>query len=70
MEADDLEKETLDTKPVQYHEAWQKLCAANGVIVPGGFGSRGTEGKILACNWCRKHNIPFLGSIIYVNRSM
>ncbi len=34
----------------------------SGIIVPGGFGSRGTEGKVLAANWARKKNIPFLGS--------
>lgn len=31
------------------------------VIVPGGFGSRGMEGKIRACQWCRENNKPFLG---------
>jgi CTP synthase len=33
----------------------------DGVIVPGGFGSRGTEGKIKVIEYCRKNNIPFLG---------
>ena len=61
VEADDLESDTQKTKPVKYHEAWQKLCAADGVLVPGGFGSRGTEGKILACKWARENNTPFLG---------
>jgi CTP synthase (UTP-ammonia lyase) len=32
-------------------------------LVPGGFGNRGTEGKILAINWARKKSIPFLGKI-------
>lgn len=32
-----------------------------GVVVPGGFGKRGVEGKITAANWCRRHNKPFLG---------
>ncbi len=32
-----------------------------GIIVPGGFGSRGTEGKIKAIRYCREHKIPFLG---------
>jgi CTP synthase len=30
-------------------------------MVPGGFGNRGTEGKILAINYARKHKIPFFG---------
>ncbi|MDE5605051.1 MAG: CTP synthase [Eubacterium sp.] len=33
----------------------------NGILVPGGFGSRGIEGKIRACNYARTHNIPYLG---------
>lgn len=32
-----------------------------GILVPGGFGSRGIEGKIKACEYARKNNIPFLG---------
>lgn len=32
-----------------------------GVLVPGGFGVRGTEGKMLAINWARKQNKPYLG---------
>jgi CTP synthase len=33
----------------------------DGIIVPGGFGTEGTEGKILAINYARTHNIPYLG---------
>ena len=33
----------------------------SGILVPGGFGVRGTEGKVLAVNWARKKNVPFLG---------
>ena len=33
----------------------------SGVIVPGGFGKRGMEGKIEACKWCRTNDKPFLG---------
>ena len=33
----------------------------SGVIVPGGFGKRGIEGKIEACRWCRENNKPYLG---------
>ena len=33
----------------------------DGILVPGGFGSRGIEGKIKACNYARTHNIPYLG---------
>ncbi|KAF6730561.1 CTP synthase 1 [Oryzias melastigma] len=56
-----LEPATLQEEPVKYHEAWQKLCSADGILVPGGFGVRGTEGKIHAITWARKQKKPFLG---------
>lgn len=61
IEASDLEKETQQEDPVRYHEAWQQLCGSNGVLIPGGFGLRGLEGKILAAEWARKTKKPFLG---------
>lgn len=39
----------------------EELKKFDGVIVPGGFGKRGVEGKILAINYLRNNNIPFLG---------
>ena len=41
--------------------AWSMLKGADGVLVPGGFGDRGIEGKILAANYSRTNNIPYLG---------
>jgi len=38
-----------------------KLKNVTGVLIPGGFGKRGTEGKIAAINYARKNKIPFLG---------
>jgi len=38
-----------------------KLRGVSGVLIPGGFGKRGTEGKIAAINYVRKNKIPFLG---------
>ena len=37
------------------------LRSVQGVIVPGGFGKRGAEGKIAVIRYCREHNIPYLG---------
>ena len=37
------------------------MKGVDGVIVPGGFGSRGVEGKIAMVKYCREHDIPFLG---------
>jgi CTP synthase len=39
----------------------QKLKAIQGIVVPGGFGIRGIEGKILAAKHCRENKIPYLG---------
>lgn len=61
IEASNLEKEQMQEDPVLYHNAWHQLCKAECVIVPGGFGKRGVEGKIEACRWCRLNNKPFLG---------
>ncbi len=56
IEAERLEKENQDSG-----ESWQELKKMNGIVVPGGFDSRGIEGKILACEWARKNKIPYLG---------
>ncbi len=37
------------------------LGDVDGILVPGGFGERGTEGKIMACKWARENNIPYFG---------
>lgn len=57
----DLEKQTEEIYPNQYYDAWRALVGANGLIVPGGFGDRGIEGKILAIKYAREKSIPFLG---------
>ncbi|KAL9969355.1 hypothetical protein ACROYT_G021559 [Oculina patagonica] len=61
VESENLEKEIQERDPVKYHEAWQKLCGCDGILVPGGFGKRGTEGKIAAAEWARKMKKPYLG---------
>ncbi len=38
-----------------------KLNGVSGILIPGGFGKRGTEGKISAITFARKNNVPFLG---------
>jgi CTP synthase len=40
---------------------WEEINQADGVLVPGGFGSRGTEGKILAIRYAREQKVPYLG---------
>ena len=53
----------IDTEKIEKKEAaeWEKLRAVQGVIVPGGFGKRGTEGKIMVAQYCREQQIPYLG---------
>lgn len=40
---------------------WAKLKKAAGILVPGGFGNRGIEGKIAAARYAREHGVPYLG---------
>ena len=61
VDSGDLEPTTEKDNPVRYHEAWHSLCSAKGIIVPGGFGSRGTEGMISAARWAREKKVPYLG---------
>ncbi|MGB9672764.1 MAG: CTP synthase [Anaerolineales bacterium] len=42
-------------------KGWDVVREADGIIVPGGFGSRGTEGKIQAARYARENKIPYLG---------
>jgi CTP synthase len=51
----------LDAEGMSLEEAASVLDEVDGVLVPGGFGSRGWEGKILACRVAREHHIPYLG---------
>ncbi|KAG2326773.1 hypothetical protein Bca52824_009501 [Brassica carinata] len=55
----DLEKTTKNS--CAYKSAWKLLKGADGVLLPGGYGNRGVEGKILAAKYARENNIPFLG---------
>jgi CTP synthase len=51
----------LDAEGMSLEEAREELERVDGVLVPGGFGSRGWEGKILACRVARERGIPYLG---------
>jgi CTP synthase len=51
----------LDAENLSYGETAEILDGVDGVLVPGGFGSRGWEGKILACRVARERRIPYLG---------
>ena len=51
----------VDAENMTLEEARNELAGVDGVLVPGGFGSRGWEGKILACRVAREDRIPYLG---------
>ena len=53
-----IDSEKLEKKD---EKVWAELKSCAGVIVPGGFGSRGIEGKILAAQYCREKKVPYLG---------
>lgn len=51
----------IESESVTKENAKEKLKDISGIIIPGGFGDRGIEGKINACRYARENNIPFLG---------
>ncbi len=51
----------VDAENMSFEEAAELLDDVDGVLVPGGFGSRGWEGKIMACRVARERRIPYLG---------
>lgn len=52
----------LDASEYEKHrEKLSELANFHGILIPGGFGSRGVEGKILAIEYCRTHKIPYFG---------
>lgn len=61
IESADLDDQTSAADPEAYAAAWELLRGADGVLVPGGFGIRGIEGKIKAAEYARTNNIPYLG---------
>lgn len=53
--------EWIDSETITQENVEEKLNTCNGIIVPGGFGNRGIEGKIVTANYCRQNNLPYLG---------
>jgi CTP synthase len=58
VDIDWINSEDLETAPA---EALERLKLADGIIVPGGFGPRGIEGKIRAAQFAREEGVPYLG---------
>ncbi|MGN0670675.1 MAG: CTP synthase, partial [Oscillospiraceae bacterium] len=51
----------INSEEITEENAEEMLGGLDGICVPGGFGKRGTEGKILAVHYARTHKIPYLG---------
>ena len=51
----------VDSEELEKSGAETLLAGVNGILVPGGFGSRGIEGMIMAAQYAREHKIPYLG---------
>ncbi len=56
-----VEIEWIDAEEMEQHDAERYLADVDGILIPGGFGERGIEGKIDAVNYARKKKVPFLG---------
>ncbi|MEX1177795.1 MAG: CTP synthase [Nitriliruptor sp.] len=59
--SDDLTPTDALGEGADLSRAEQRLAGVDGVLVPGGFGIRGVEGKIAAVRWAREHEVPYLG---------
>lgn len=51
----------IDSESITRENAGEILAGLQGILIPGGFGSRGIEGMILAAEYAREHKIPYLG---------
>lgn len=54
----DIDSEQIEEKD---EKAWKKFKGVDGIVVPGGFGVRGIEGKIMTAQYAREHTIPYFG---------
>jgi CTP synthase len=56
-----VEIEKIESEEIEKFGAEKVLKGLGGVLVPGGFGERGIEGKVEAARYCREHKLPYLG---------
>ena len=57
----DIEIEWVYSGDLERGREWERLHNVDGIVVPGGFGYRGIEGKIEAARWARENKVPYLG---------
>jgi CTP synthase len=56
-----IDTQWIDTTKINADRIGEALAGVDAVIVPGGFGARGTESKIACVRYCREHDVPYLG---------
>lgn len=56
-----VEIEWIHSGDLEKGKGWEQFEGLSGVVVPGGFGHRGIEGKVLAARWARENQVPYLG---------
>lgn len=56
-----IDSDKLETKNEESKEEWKRLKSSKGVIVMGGFGKRGIEGKIAVAKYAREKDVPYFG---------
>jgi CTP synthase len=57
----ELQIEWIPSADLEKGKSWDAVKNADAILVPGGFGSRGIEGKILAAKYARENKVPYLG---------
>ncbi len=57
----EIEIAWIQSSELEKGRSWNEVSGSDGILVPGGFGSRGTEGKIQAIRFAREHRVPYLG---------
>src|SRR5258706_560608 len=57
----EVEIEWVHSVDLEKGRGWEQMHGVDGIVVPGGFGSRGIEGKISAARYARENKVPYLG---------
>ena len=57
----EVELDWVDSEHAERGGVEERLAQAHGIVVPGGFGERGIEGKVMAARYARLHGVPYLG---------
>lgn len=57
----DLDLHWVHSGSLEKNDGWEEIASMDGIVVPGGFGERGIEGKIQAARYARTEKLPYLG---------